>query len=92
MTDTAEQSISRGRNAKYLLESESFQAVIADLKAGTLSDWLATQASHTDKRETAYFQMQALGAIESKLKAWVESAKVDADRLERANQRTSRQA
>lgn len=92
MTDTIEETIRRGRDAKYLLESESFQTVVASIKAETMKRWRASQASHTDLRETMFFQVQALETIEAQLLAWVDSAKFEADRLEKANQRTSRQA
>lgn len=92
MSEPIEDGIRRGRNAKYLLESEAFQDVIADLRAGTVNTWRTSNSAHTDLREAAFFQMQALDAIEAKLQAWMASAKFDADRLEKANQRTSRQA
>jgi hypothetical protein len=75
--------IAQGRAAALLLADEDFQAVLADLRTRTVSAWRATTALERDKRERLFFEMHALDAIETAIRARADAGKLEAARAER---------
>ncbi len=85
MTDHVEQTIQAGRSAKALLANEDFRAVLEFMRGKALEQWRASLSNHQDIRETLFFQVRALDAIEAELTNRVEQAELEARRLEQAN-------
>ncbi len=60
-----------------LLKQDGFGEVMRLLKAETIRDWANTAATDTATREAFYADIQALGRLETRLKALTDDKKID---------------
>jgi len=86
----SEGAIEQGRAAAALLADADFQAVLADLRARTVSAWRATATLEADKRERLFFEMHALDAIEAAIRARADAGKIEVIRAERREKSPTR--
>lgn len=77
----------RARQAKELLESETFQAVMADLSDGLIAQWRGTASGSTVLREQIAAEVRGLDAISARLKGWIDEAVFEAAKVERIERR-----
>lgn len=73
MTEIAD----KGRAAKMLLADETFQGVMADIRAGTLEAWKNTRSGEGELREKLWLDIHAIDAIEAELSHRVEAAEIE---------------
>lgn len=77
----------RARQAKALLENETYQAVVADLSDGLIAQWRGTASGSSMLREQIAAEVRALDAIQSKLKGWIEESRFETAKIERLERR-----
>lgn len=64
--------------ADYILKSEAFRTAISETEANITKEWGSGVLNTPEKRETAYYQLQAVKAVRSKLEIMIADMKVDA--------------
>jgi hypothetical protein len=77
------------RRARELLSDEVFKLILNDLKNRTIKDWASTDPSAQTKREEHWRDLQAIGRLETHLKAIVDSAKMDERKAAEHDRRAS---
>jgi hypothetical protein len=68
----------KARRAKEIMEDDVFLSVFSDLEEKYTADWRNSQPADTQKRETAWSAIRALGDIKGKLHSVANAPKVDA--------------
>lgn len=78
------------QSAQRLLNDHGFGAILRTLKNDTLIAWANTDPAATAAREAHWHDIQAIGRIEGRLKAIVQSKTLDDRKAARAEQRAER--
>lgn len=83
-TAAIELALQQGRQAAELLENQTFNEVLTELRDAAITQWRNTSSGAPSLREILFFQVQALDGIEAVLKNRVQQASFEATKLERA--------
>lgn len=73
--------------ASQIREDEDFKAIIAQLKHRSIRKW--SDSKDTNSRESAWYDLQAVGRLENYLKALADGKTLD-DRKDAAKEKVSR--
>lgn len=84
---TSEAAMALGREAKALLDNETFQKVFAHLIQTTVEQWRNTASGSASLREHYFFEVHGLEAIQGQLNSWVEDGQYAAAQIEKAAKR-----
>ena len=64
--------------ADYILKSEAFRKAVEETEAAITREWGSGVLNTPEKREMAYYQLQAVKSVRSKLEIMIADMKVDA--------------
>jgi hypothetical protein len=80
-------TMARGTAAATLLADETFQDVLAEVRADAIAEWMATAPGSVGLREEAYALVRGIKALEAKLRARADAAKKTSHDVAKRNAR-----
>ncbi len=87
MTDRVRAIIEQGERARTVLGNEAVIDAMDHISNQLQQQWRSTTSPMTQRREELFHQIAALDAVRGQLKTWVEAAKYEQEKLDKANQR-----
>lgn len=88
--DRIEAIMERARRARAVIEDATVIEAIDHIANETQKRWRSTTAGMAEARETLFHQIAALDAIKAQLKAWVEQAEFEQQKIDKQQNRRLR--